>query len=91
MHHLEDSGIMYIHCWGGRGRAGLVGACLASLIFPELTSKEILDWVQRGYDTRQGADCMSTDLKRSPQTQQQRQFVTEFVDNVHSERDKVKW
>ena len=91
LHHLEVDGIIYLHCWGGRGRAGLVGACLASLIFPELSSKEILDWVQRGYDTRMGAECMSNGLKRSPQTQQQRQFVTEFVDNVHSERDEVKW
>ena len=91
LHHLEDNGIIYLHCWGGRGRAGLVGACLASLIFPEMSSKQILDWVQRGYDTRLGAEYMSTGLKRSPQTQQQRQFVTEFVDNVHSERDEVKW
>jgi len=89
-YHLEDNGIIYLHCWGGRGRAGLVGACLASLIFPELSSKQILDWVQRGYDTRLGAEYMSTGLKRSPQTQQQRVFVTEFVDNVHSEMKGIK-
>jgi len=42
-YHLEDNGIIYLHCWGGRGRAGLVGACLASLIFPEMSSIDILD------------------------------------------------
>ena len=69
----------------------LVGACLASLIFPEMSSIDILDWVQHSHDTILGAEYMSTSLKRSPQTQQQRVFVTEFVDNVHSERDEVKW
>lgn len=91
--HLEESSkdnvnqTIYLHCWGGRGRAGLIGSCLASLLFPELSSKEILDWVQRGYDTRAGAESMDEGLKRSPQTEQQRWFVKEFVNVVHMERD----
>ena len=56
-----------------------------------MSSIDILDWVQHSHDTRLGAEYMSTSLKRSPQTQQQRVFVTGFVDNVHSERDEVKW
>jgi len=80
---------IYLHCWGGRGRAGLIGSCLASLLFPELSSKEILEWVQRGYDTRAGAESMREGLKRSPQTEQQRWFVREFVALVHTERDKI--
>ena len=87
LQHLEDDNqnTIYLHCWGGRGRAGLIGSCLASLIFPELSSKEILDWVQRGYDTRLGAEYMPEGLKRSPQTQQQRSFVREFVHAVNLE------
>ena len=50
-HHHQPK-IIYLHCWGGIGRAALVGSCLASLLYPELTANEILDWVQRGYDTR---------------------------------------
>lgn len=90
LHHLEEGGddrTIYLHCWGGRGRAGLIGSCLASLLFPELSSKEILGWVQRGYDTRYGAESMRDGLKSSPQTQQQRWFVKEFVKTVHAERD----
>jgi len=87
--HLEceENRTIYLHCWGGRGRAGLIGSCLASLLFPELSSKEILDWVQGGYDTRSGAESMGEGLKRSPQTEQQRWFVREFVNSVHAERD----
>ena len=76
-----DSAI-YIHCWGGRGRAGLVGACLLSLLFPCLSSSEILEWVQRGYDTRFGAEGMPPGLKQSPQTSSQREFVCKFVEEI---------
>ena len=88
LQHLgnDDKHTIYLHCWGGRGRAGLIGSCLASLLFPELTSKEVLDWVQRGYDTRVGAKHMREGLKRSPQTEQQRWFVREFVTLVHAEK-----
>ena len=76
---------IYIHCWGGRGRAGLVGGCLASLMYPEISPAGILDWVQRGYDTRAGAKSMKDGLKRSPQTEQQRSFVRKFVQSVQKE------
>ena len=75
----EEKGAIYIHCWGGRGRAGLVGACLLSLVFPELDAKDCLQWVQRGYDTRAGAMFMPFGLRKSPQTAGQRDFVSNFV------------
>jgi len=81
----EDNRTIYLHCWGGRGRAGLIGSCLASLLFPELSSEEVLDWVQRAYDTRPGAQSMPKGLQRSPQTEQQRRFVREFVNLVRKE------
>jgi len=81
--------VIYLHCWGGRGRAGLVGACLASLLFPELSSKSILDWIQCGYDSRCGAESMADGLKRSPQTKEQRLFVKEFVALVHVEKENT--
>lgn len=75
----SDGSIIYIHCWGGRGRAGIVGSCLLSLLFPEADETMILDLVQAGYDTRLGASEMPLALSRSPQTQTQRQFVRAFV------------
>mmetsp|Transcript_21135 Transcript_21135/g.43134 ORF Transcript_21135/g.43134 Transcript_21135/m.43134 type:complete len:427 (+) Transcript_21135:8-1288(+) len=81
---------IYIHCWGGRGRAGLVGSCLISLLFPELTSSQVLEYTQCGYDTREGADRMPVGLRKSPQTEEQRRFVREFVDVVRKEVELVK-
>jgi hypothetical protein len=75
----EDNRRVYIHCWGGRGRAGLTAGCLLSLIFPELDATTILDLVQAGYDTRLGAEEMPYGLSKSPQTDSQRQFVRDFV------------
>jgi hypothetical protein len=76
----EDGRCVYIHCWGGRGRAGLVGACLLSVIFPELDAVAILGLIQGGYDTRLGSHGMPTALSKSPQTGQQRVFVKDFVE-----------
>eukprot|EP00956_Cyclotella_meneghiniana_P038864 scaffold161261_cov64-Cyclotella_meneghiniana.AAC.3 len=82
IHHLEEEeeantdnngkskNAIYIHCWGGRGRAGLIGSCLISLLFPELSPNEVLEFVQNAYSTRAGADSMPRDLRRSPQTEQ---------------------
>jgi hypothetical protein len=75
----EEDRILYIHCWGGRGRAGLVGSCLLSLLFPEVEASAILDLVQAGYDTRAGAEAMPWQLSKSPQTDSQRAFVRAFV------------
>ena len=86
LQHLEDdNSTIYLHCWGGRGRAGIIGSCLTILLFPELSSCDILNWIQKGYESRAGAESMSEGLKRSPQTAQQRQFVKDFVDIVHKE------
>jgi hypothetical protein len=75
----EEDRSIYIHCWGGRGRAGLVGSCLVSLLWPELDSNAVLDLVQAGYDTRAGAKEMPLSLSKSPQTSTQREFVKAFV------------
>ena len=84
--HLEmdDKNKIYLHCRYGIGRAALTGSCLASLIYPELTANEILDWIQRGYDTRAGAASVHVALQKSPQMEQQRAFVKEFVGGVQT-------
>ena len=70
---------IYVHCWGGRGRAGLVSACLLSLLYPTVDATAILDLVQAGYDSRAGSEDMPLALSKSPQTESQRQFVRQFV------------
>lgn len=85
--HYEGGGrAIYVHCWGGRGRTGLVGACLYSLMRPDLNGDAVLSLVQAAYDSRSGADTMPSELKRSPQTPAQRQFVQSFVRAVRAAR-----
>jgi hypothetical protein len=70
---------LYLHCWGGRGRAGLVGSCLISLIWPALHAGDVLRIIQTGYESRLGHDMIPLALSRSPQTDTQRDFVASFV------------
>lgn len=82
--HQHSSPTIYLHCWGGIGRAALTGSCLASLLYPELSANEILDWIQQGYDTRAGVTNVHPALHKSPQTEQQCAFVKEFVGGVQT-------
>ncbi|CAB9508199.1 Dual specificity phosphatase, catalytic domain [Seminavis robusta] len=75
----EQPTAVYVHCWGGLGRAGLIGACLLSLVYPHLSSKQILQWVQRGYATRLGHEQLEEQYSYSPQTCPQRAYVEAFV------------
>ena len=83
----ESSSCLYIHCWGGRGRAGLIGSCLLSLIYPDTLKepKQVLDIVQSGYDSRLGSAQMPKGLSKSPQTLEQRNFVTNFVTQIQNQ------
>ncbi len=52
---LRAGQVIYLHCWGGRGRAGTVGACLLARMY-RLGAEEALDRVQRAYSTRKDPD-----------------------------------
>lgn len=39
---------VYLHCWGGRGRSGLVSTCLLAYLFG-VSATEALQRVQRSY------------------------------------------
>ena len=93
----EDTTLVYLHCWGGRGRAGLTACCLLTLFVwaadvPEtktatatrnITVDTILEIVQTGYASRLGATTLLPPaLQRSPQTAAQRQYVAHFFREV---------
>ena len=86
----QDSTV-YIHCWGGRGRAGLTASCLLTLLefsssnTPPADAQSILDVVQTGYASRLGSENMPEALSRSPQTDSQRAFVKKFFEEVQQE------
>ena len=82
--------VVYLHCWGGRGRAGTVGACLYLMLRYKdgasfdvnAATQEALALVQRGYDTRVGEDGGGS---RSPETEEQREFVRAFASELYAQ------
>ncbi|KAG8462652.1 hypothetical protein KFE25_004628 [Diacronema lutheri] len=70
---------LYVHCWSGRGRAGLIGGALLALLRPELAPAQVLRIVQAGYDSRAGAGLAPARGDRSPQTVEQRDWLENFV------------
>jgi Cyclin-dependent kinase inhibitor 3 (CDKN3) len=87
---LQQGKTLYIHCWGGRGRAGLVGACLLALIGPHWTATTILNWIQRGYATRAGHERLAPEYASSPQTCPQREYVRAFVEQYQALYDQFE-
>ena len=64
--HAEER--LYIHCWGGRGRTGIVAACLLGALYPELVdAEEALERVHTYYRLREpakGGTAPETDAQR---------------------------
>lgn len=69
---VVDGHGLYLHCWGGRGRTGLVAACLLGTLYTDMEADEALQRVQQYYDLREPS------LKRSPETEEQRQQVRDW-------------
>lgn len=68
----DNNEVLYLHCWGGRGRSATVSACLLGKLY-DLTGEEALERIQLGYDSRK------YDNSSSPETQRQKQLVLEFL------------
>ena len=72
--------VLYVHCFAGRGRAGLVGASLLGELYG-LGGDEALERVGAYYRLRAGFDVASSRAQdgRSPETEPQRQQVRDFL------------
>ena len=66
---INNGGCIYIHCWGGVGRTGTVVGCY--LVRHGSTNEQALDLVNKLYKTRPDNPYLS----RSPETEEQIQFV----------------
>jgi len=77
---LESGESVYVHCWGGRGRAGTVGACLLGRAWGVATADEALERVQRAFDTR--GDREGGIRRLSPETPAQIKAVRRYFKTV---------
>ena len=73
--------VLYVHCFAGRGRAGLVGASLLGELYEGVGGDEALERVGAYYRLRAGYDVASSRAQdgRSPETEPQRQQVRDFL------------
>jgi hypothetical protein len=73
---VHDGEVLYCHCWGGKGRAGLVSACLLGALYEGMTADEALVRVQT-YCSLRNQGGIGTQLK-SPETDAQKEQVREY-------------
>lgn len=66
-----NGSVVYLHCWGGRGRAGMVAAAALARLYG-VSADEALERVDRALKTREPEG-------RAPQTDEQIEFVRQFV------------
>ena len=67
----SGGGVLYLHCWGGRGRAGMVAAATLARLYG-IPADEALERVDRALKTREPGG-------RAPQTDEQVEFVRQFI------------
>ena len=73
---ISNGEIIYLHCWGGHGRTGII-VCLVLHLMYGLTSQEAIKYCETVHMMRQCAINV-----RSPQTYQQREQVIRIIDSL---------
>ena len=81
-HVVASDRALYVHCHGGCGRAGTVGACLLTLLYPGMSADEALERVNHYFFLR-GVDA-TAGFYQSPETDEQKDRVRAFAKLVRS-------
>jgi hypothetical protein len=71
---IRQGDVLYVHCFGGKGRAGLVCACLLGTFYSELSANEALQRIRAYASTRSGGKVSVS----SPETLRQENQVREY-------------
>lgn len=85
--HVEAGRRVYVHCWGGIGRTGMVVGCW--LVRHGASGDEALAEVTRGFESMSPEKVERHRRTGSPQTPQQRNVVKRWAehDRVRRERE----
>lgn len=75
--------IVYLHCWGGRGRTGTVAGCFLKELFGYQGEEALAQLTVRW------RACAKSDGSESPETEQQRRFVRDWKPLNHCRADPV--
>ena len=80
LRRLDVGETIYLHCWGGHGRAGTVASLLVGLLYG-MDGQESMEYIQALHDTRR----FPLDTP-SPQTQKQRDQVSRILCRFYAEK-----
>ena len=72
-HALSENKIVYLHCWGGRGRTGTVAGCALRELHG-LDGGAALRLLSERWQA-----CAKSAHSESPETEEQRDFVRSFA------------
>jgi len=73
---VENQETVYLHCWGGCGRTGLVSACLLGHLYPGMCAEEALARVDTYFKLR-SPEALAPH-SRSPETDAQIKQVKDY-------------
>ena len=82
---IYDGEVIYLHCWGGHGRTGVILCIMLHLIY-ELTADDALYLCQKLHDFR-----IETCFVSSPQTQKQRLQVVRIINALQIEKELTEF
>lgn len=77
----RDNGYVYIHCWGGVGRTGVIVACYLA----EEMENPSFDGVMKSLRDR-FSDMPKSAHRVTPETKEQEAFVARYIEGVEARR-----
>eukprot|EP00696_Hemimastix_kukwesjijk_P019944 gnl/Hemi2/940_TR332_c0_g1_i1.p2 gnl/Hemi2/940_TR332_c0_g1~~gnl/Hemi2/940_TR332_c0_g1_i1.p2 ORF type:complete len:226 (-),score=62.21 gnl/Hemi2/940_TR332_c0_g1_i1:167-844(-) len=78
---IHNGDVLYVHCWGGHGRTGIVVSCLLAALY-DLSAEAAMTRVQMYHDCREDRFGGMLTSPHSPATPQQRAQVERVVARV---------
>ena len=82
---MQQDGYTYLHCWGGVGRTGTIVACYEARQMEEPTLEKALAVMRSRFSKMPKASH-----SKSPETQEQIDFVRRFVDSCKQREEHLK-
>ena len=70
---------VYIHCWGGVGRTGVIVGCLLSHQH-DFDYEKTMDALKKAF-----SDCPKSAYRETPETKEQREFIEKYAEEMKQE------
>lgn len=73
----RDDGYVYVHCWGGVGRTGVIVACYLAEEMEKLSFDEVMKNLRDHF-----SDMPKSAHRVTPETKEQEAFVARYIEEV---------